>query len=81
MVRLRTILEAHNQLKIDDPDTALTLCALRRMVKSGDFPSVSAGRKSLVDYDQLIHYLHAGVTNPAAYEPKNVGEIRKISIN
>ena len=62
MTRMRVISEAFYQLKQDDPGTAITQCALRRMVKAGDIPSVQVGRKSLIDYEStdsistLRHY-------------------------
>ncbi len=78
MVRLRIIHDAYSQLRQDDPDTAITMCALRRMVKAGDIPSVHVGRKNLVDYDLLLQYLHMGSQKADSGMLDDMGEIRKI---
>lgn len=54
MARMRLIKDAFQQIKLDDPDTALTLNALRCMVKRGEIPSIRSGRKTLVNYDALL---------------------------
>lgn len=79
MIKLRLIADAYGQLKQDDPDTAITLCALRRMVKAGDIPSVHVGRKALINYDLLLQHLYAGSQTPALEKTAELGEIRKIS--
>lgn len=62
MVILRTLSEAYDYIKKQDPDTALTPWALRLMVVSGEVPSIKAGRKYLIDMDGLFAYL-SGRTN------------------
>ena len=57
MSRMRLIKDAFLQIKQDDPDTALTLHALRGIVKSGEIPVIKSGRKTLVNYDELLRYL------------------------
>lgn len=79
MARLRIIQEAFRQLKQEDPDTAITLCALRRIVKTDDIPAVRVGRKSLIDYDLLLEYLHNGSTRLTSSVIEEYGQIRKIS--
>lgn len=79
MVKLRLISEVFVQLKQDDPDTAITLCALRRMVKAGDIPTVRVGRKALINYDLLLQHLYAGGHSPTVEKPVELGEIRRIS--
>lgn len=54
---MRLLSEAYNELKKDDPDTALTMNALRCLVKSGKIQSVQVGRKRLVNYEKLLEYL------------------------
>lgn len=66
MARLRLIRECFQVLKSADPDTSLTLRALRRLVEADVVPSIRSGRKVLVDYNQLLAYL----SRP--YEPKPV---------
>ncbi|MGI6696658.1 MAG: hypothetical protein ACOX6O_10565 [Christensenellales bacterium] len=79
MARLRIIQEAFKQLKQDDPETAITLCALRRIVKTGDIPAVRIGRKTLIDYDQLLQYLQTGNNHPDSDETETIGIIRRIA--
>ena len=52
-MRMRTLEQAIACLREADPGTALTLCALRRMVTSGEVPSVRVGMKYLIDLDRL----------------------------
>ena len=59
--RMRTITETIRLLKEQDPDTCLTETALRRMVISGELPSVvKVGSKYLINVDRLINYLNEG---------------------
>ena len=57
MARMRLIKDAYCQVKTNDPGTALTLNALRCIVKRGEIPSIKSGRKTLINYDALIQYL------------------------
>lgn len=57
MARMRLIKEAIAELKAKDPDTAITAYALRRMVKSGQVPSINAGNRYLVNMDVLERFL------------------------
>ena len=59
MPKMRLISEAYKQLKIDDPNSAITLNALRCLIKRGEIPSVKIGRKTLINYDVLLEYLSA----------------------
>lgn len=78
MARMRGIDAAHAALLAEDPGCELTKTALRRLVVSGEVPSVKVGTKYLIDLDQLERYL----TNPTAqveefFEP---GTIRRIAV-
>lgn len=55
--RMRTIPKAYEAVKQADPDTDLTLRALRRMANNGEIPCVQVGRKRLVDLDLLFDTL------------------------
>lgn len=55
--RMRTISEAAAWLKAGDPGTAFTPTALRRLVVTGQLPSVRVGQKYLVNLDLLESYL------------------------
>ncbi len=59
--RMRTIEQAALWLRQADPDTAFTKTALRRLVVTGQFPSVRVGQKYLVNLDALEDFL-AGST-------------------
>lgn len=48
--RMRTIRRAAHELNVPE-------YALRRWVKSGDVPAVHAGRKALVNLDNVIRFL------------------------
>lgn len=58
--RMRTLPEAINEIKTLDPDTALTLTALRRMVKTGTIPYISVASKKLICLDALLEKLQLG---------------------
>ena len=51
-------------LKAEDPETAITLTALRRMVKQGLIPVSMQGNKPLIDVDRLPEYMYATLTQP-----------------
>lgn len=55
--RMRTIPKAYAELKKLDPDTDFTLRALRRMVNTGELPTVNINSKKLVNLDLLIDKL------------------------
>lgn len=57
MLRIRTLSETLQHIKDLDPDTAITANALRRMVVSGQVPSIKAGKKYLIDLDVLFDFL------------------------
>ena len=55
--RMRTIDQAAAWLQENDPGTAFTRTALRRLVVSGKLPSVRVGQKYLVNLDTIEDYL------------------------
>ena len=57
MPRMRTIDQAAAWLQENDPGTAFTKTALRRLVVSGKLPSVRVGQKYLVNLDTMEDYL------------------------
>ena len=72
--KMRTLPDAVREVQKEDPDTALTLSALRRAVKRGDLPCVKVNTKSLVNMADLYAYLSGTL------QSKNTehGIIRKI---
>lgn len=55
--RLRTIPQAFEVIKQQDPNTALTLRALHRMVDNAEIPTIPIGSKKLIDLDLLFEHL------------------------
>jgi len=60
MARIRTIQGCYEEIKAADPNTAVTLRAIRRAVSEGDIPSrrIGSGKgwKYLVNLDEVIMY-------------------------
>ena len=78
-IKLWQIADAMNirDCELSDPDSALTMTALRRLVVSGKLPSVRAGSKYLLNLDTLQEYLqNPGKFEKPAHEQKGV--IRRI---
>ena len=57
MARMRTAEGALQIIKEQDPDTAVSLRFIRRLIATGEFPSVPVGRKKLINVDALLEYL------------------------
>lgn len=57
MSRMRSIEEGYREIRESDPGTALTKTALRRLVTTGEIPSVRIGTKYLFDLDAVERYL------------------------
>jgi len=55
--RLRDLAQAHAMLKELDSETALSRYALRRLFMSGELPTITVGRRRLVDFNALLRYL------------------------
>lgn len=55
--RMRTAEGALAIIKEQDPDTAVTLRYIRRLITDGTIPHVPVGRKKLVNVDGLLAYL------------------------
>ena len=66
---MRTLSAAFAWLRENDPETALTKTALRRLVLTGAIPSVRIGEgskpKYLISLDALSEYLHGSTPEPA----------------
>lgn len=78
MPRMRGIDQAFDFLIGSDPECALTRTALRRLVVSGQIPSVRVGKKYLIDLDQLEHYLANPPVPVTELYPE--GKIRRIAV-
>lgn len=75
-VRLRTIPAAMAHIKENDPQTAFTVTALRRLLKSGEIPSIVVGNKRLINIDILYTYLNNSMVRVNVSAQKG---LRKIS--
>lgn len=58
--RMRTAEGALAIIRENDPETAVTLRYIRRLIATGEIPSRPVGRKKLVNVDVLLDYLAAG---------------------
>lgn len=55
--RMRTIPKAYEEIKALDPNTCISMRGLRKIIGSGDVPTVKISNKALVNLDLLIDYL------------------------
>ena len=74
MRQMRTIDEAAAFLRQADPNTAVTKTALRRLVTSGQIPSVRVGAKYLVDLGVLDEFFAGSVRETVSQN----GTIRRL---
>ena len=74
--RMRGIAEAIEEIRAQDPNTAVTPHFLRKLVKTNAIPCIRVGTKYLVNMDNLYSYLEKGT--PAAPAQTNSGTIRHI---
>ena len=59
--RIRTIREAIALLKQADSQTAVTYHFIRKLCDSGCIKSIRAGKKILINYDELLTYLNLNI--------------------
>ena len=74
---MRTRHEFYKMLKEHDPNTAITPHMIYQKIRSGEFPSVTVGRKKLLNVD-LIFSILASPQPQSDTEPLQYGKIRKI---
>ena len=58
--KFRTIKETMNELKVLDKDTALSLYFIRTLCGENKIKYKTAGKKILIDFDDLLEYLSKG---------------------
>ena len=69
-IKLRTIPQAFKEIQAKDPDTALSVSLLRRLVSSSEIPSVPNGKHPLINISVVEKYISEGGTkNP---KPKDL---------
>ena len=59
--RIRTIRDAIALLKQPDSQTAVTYHFIRKLCDSGCIKSIRAGKKILINYDELLDYLNLDI--------------------
>lgn len=74
MPRMRTINQAAEWLQENDPGTAFTKTALRRLVVNGKMPSVRVGQKYLVNLDTMENYLQGQL--PTSVHVQGIREVQ-----
>lgn len=72
MRQMRTIDEAATFLRQADQHTAVTKTALRRVVTSGQIPSVRVGAKYLIDLSVLDEFLGGQTTKAQCTQPNAI---------
>lgn len=60
MNRMRTINKAYEEIKAQDPDTCITKWFLQQLITGGAIPATRAGKKWLVDMDDVEEYFSKG---------------------
>ena len=73
---MRTIEAAAAAVKEQDPNTAISKHFIRQLIITGAIPSITAGRKYLVNLDVLFNYLENG--NPISAQDNKSSSIRRI---
>ena len=80
-MKMRTIEQCAAYLKSMDPETALTKTAIRRMVVTGQIPSVRVGNKYLLEMETLERVLIGGFDKKSIHEHTNdYGRIRPVEV-
>ena len=73
--RMRTIPAAVAAIKAEDSESALTVTALRRAVKSGQIPSVAVCTKTLVNMTDVYKFMSGTAVLP---DTVSVSGIRRV---
>lgn len=79
VVRMRTAPGILEELKALDPNTAVTLSYIRRLINSGRFPVVQVGKKKLVNLDLVLELMENGDAGQPA-ELHVMPGIRKVGL-
>ena len=80
-MRMRGLEEGFKEIKANDPGTALTKTALRRLVTSGQIPSVKIGTKYLIDLDVVDQYFRGELRQlHVEPDPPQYGTIRRVGV-
>lgn len=55
--KMRTVNQCYLEIIKHDPDTNLTLSALRRWVDNGDIPSMKVGNRTLISLHDVMRFI------------------------
>ena len=76
--RMRTAAKIVAEIKALDPETDVSEYWVRRIAKSGAVPVIWAGNKCLINLDDVLDLLTAGMEKPKAAPAPTIGGIRRI---
>lgn len=76
--RMRTAARIVEELKALDPETEVTEFFIRQLAKEGTVPVVWAGRKALINLNDILDLMRLGTARPTEEAPPAVGGIRRI---
>lgn len=68
MRKLRTIDAAYEELKKMDPETSITKNYLKECVRGNKIPYISAGKKRLIDIEDLMDMIDRELKAGVAYD-------------
>lgn len=77
--RMRTAAKIVTELKALDPATQVTEHYIRSLAKDGTLPVVWAGRKALINLDDVLDILRSGTPKSIKEENTSTGNIRRIN--
>lgn len=77
--RMRTAAKIVAEIKALDPDTEVTEFYIRQLAKEGTVPVVWAGRKALINLDDVLDLMRLGTVRPKTEAPAT-GGIRRINV-
>lgn len=76
--RMRTAAKIVAEIKALDPDTEVTEFHIRKLAKDGTVPVVWAGRKALINLDDVLDLMRLGTARPTEEDALAAGGIRRI---
>lgn len=76
--RMRTAARIVEELRALDPETEVTEFFIRQLAREGTVPVVWAGRKALINLDDVLDLMRLGTARPTEAAAPAVGGIRRI---
>ena len=76
--RMRTAAKIVAEIKALDPDTEVTEFHIRKLAKDGTVPVVWAGRKALINLNDVLELMCLGMARPTEEAVPATGGIRRI---